>query len=126
MKALFSVFLLSFAVACAWVYLRKPSIGPGDKRGTGDDDRPWRRVGAAICLLVSIMFVAGVYLVDIPDRPRIYAAFWVVIMGLVIWLCVLAVKDARYTRQMISRRRDRRKLSDGSLPGDRGVTEDSK
>lgn len=72
-------------------------------------NRPWRRVGAAICLVLAIMFVLGVYLVDIPQRPWAYAAFWLVMVVLVIWLCILAAKDILYTRQVIAKWRAERK-----------------
>ena len=108
LKVLFSVCLLLFGLVYAWLYLRKPKP-PSDIRGAATpDDRPWRRVGAAICLLVSIMFVLGVYLVDIPDHPRTYAAFWAVLMGLVVWLCFLGLRDVRHTRKVIRRRRAER------------------
>ena len=47
------------------------------------------------------MFVLGVYLVDVPDRPRAYAAYWIIMMGLVVWLCGLAVRDMLYTRRLL-------------------------
>ena len=116
MKVLFSACLILFGLVYAWLYLRKPKP-PVDARGAPiSDERPWRRVGAAICLLISVMFVLGVYVVDIPDHPRTYAAFWAVLMGLLVWLCLLGLRDVRHTRMVIRRRRAerRRALSSSS------------
>ncbi len=64
------------------------------------------------------MFVLGVYVVDVPDYPRAYAAYWLVMMILVVWLCVLAIKDMLHTRRMIAEwRRMREGLgSSGTIP----------
>jgi hypothetical protein len=120
LKLLLSILVLAIAAACAWFYLRPPVGGtvPEDSplriiRG----HRPWRRLGAAICLLVAVMYVLGVYLVDIPRHPRAYAAFWLVLMLLVIWLCVLALRDILYTRQAIAKWRARRKPSSDRQAG---------
>ncbi len=99
----FSFLLIAFSAICAWCYLIKPRTGDASHDSARVDDRPWRRVGAAICLVVSVMFVLGVYLVDVPAHPRAYAAYWAILMGLTLWLCVLAVKDMLYTRRMIDR-----------------------
>lgn len=116
MKLLMSILILAGGVACAWFYLRKPAAKPPLRSVSEDSpvkmirgNRPWRRVGAAICLVLAIMFVLGVYLVDIPQRPRAYAAFWLVMVVLVIWLCILAAKDILYTRQVIAKWRAERK-----------------
>ena len=76
-------------------------------------DRPWRSLGTGIVVVVSVMFFLGVALVDIPDHPRVYASFWAIILGLVLWLCALAVKDVQHTYDLFRRgreagRRDRR------------------
>jgi hypothetical protein len=103
-----SILILAGGLACAWVYLRKPPVPENPALRMLRGDRPWRRVGAAICLLLSVMFVLGVYLVDIPQRPRTYAAFWLVMMLLVVWLCMLAIKDMLYTRKMLAKWREAR------------------
>ena len=56
--------------------------------------------------MLAVMFVVGVYAVDIPDRPVPYAAYWIVVLGMVVWLCALAVKDMRHTRRVAARWRD--------------------
>jgi len=117
LKLLLSIFILTTGVACAWFYLRRPPMPDNSPWGANWTHRPWRRVGAAICLVVAVMFVLGVYLVDEPQHPRTYAAFWLVMMVLVVWLCGLALKDVLYTRQLIERwRLDRKKarLAHGS------------
>lgn len=75
----------------------------GRPKGGFDDllgDRPWRRLGAGIAMVVAVMFVVGIYVVDIPDRPVPYAIFWLTMLGMVVWLCYLAVKDALHTRRI--------------------------
>ena len=49
------------------------------------------------------MFVLGIYIVDIPDRPVPYAMYWITMLGLVVWLFVLAVRDIMYTRHLVQR-----------------------
>ena len=63
------------------------------------------------------MFVLGAHLVDIPDRWRPYAVFWIVMLFLLLWLCALAVKDLRYTRQLLAQRQvDRAARRAESMP----------
>ena len=106
LKLLFSLGILVAGAALAWFYVRKPSIPHDARARVLGGRRPWRRLGGAICLLLAVMFVLGVYVVDVPDNPRVYLAYWTVMMGLVLWLCVLATKDIFYTRRIIARRRD--------------------
>ena len=81
-------------------------------------------MGAAICLLLAVMFVIGVYAVDIPARPVPYAIYWIIILGLVVWLFALAVRDVMYTRQLVQRwRRDIADESDGALGRSAGPAE---
>ncbi|MBU0718314.1 MAG: hypothetical protein KJ749_08705 [Planctomycetes bacterium] len=115
-KAVFSVLMIAFGIANAWFYLRKPPGRLGSVESPKQDERPWRRVGAAIGLVVAVMFVLGIYIVDIPDYPRAYAAYWAVIMGLVIWMCVLGIRDALHTRQAIKRWQAKRHQADGAEP----------
>ena len=101
-KLLISVILLATAATLAWVYLRQAPI-TANPRYPFAGHRPWRKLGAAICLVISVMFVLGIYVVDIPDRPIPYAIYWLIILGLVIWLFVLALRDIMYTRQLVRR-----------------------
>jgi hypothetical protein len=68
-------------------------------------DRPWRRVGLVICIVLAVMFLVGDYVFDVAtavQRPIAFTMYWLVMMGLVGWLCFLAVRDVAYTRRMIS------------------------
>lgn len=91
----------------AWHYRRPPPL-PADETFDLRGDRPWRRVGAVLCLVVSLMFVAGLYLVDVYAFAAWYALYWLVLLFLVLWLCVLAVRDVLYTRHLIERQRTKR------------------
>lgn len=114
MKLAICVVILATGLVCGWVYLVRPLWD-----GAGGDDRPWRRLGGGICVLLGVMFVFGVYLVDIPEKPRPYAAYWLVMLGLVVWLCVLALRDIAYTkRQYAARRTDRAKRMGLESTGD--------
>ena len=142
LKLLICILILLGGLTCSWLYLRKPVMKPLPESLPEDSplrmiraDRPWRRVGAAICLILSIMFVLGVYLVDIPEHPRTYAAFWLVMMLLVVWLCVLAIKDVLYTRQIIAKWRAAQRMlmdprragvGEGAPPGPEATPQDSK
>lgn len=105
MKLAICIAILVTGLVCGWVYLFRPLC-----RGEGEGERPWRRLGGGICVVLGVMFAVGVWLVDIPERPRPYAAFWLVMLVLVAWLCVLAVRDLAYTRrQQAARRAERAK-----------------
>jgi uncharacterized membrane protein len=69
-------------------------------------DRPWRKLGAVIMLLLAVMFVLGIYVLDEHRGVWFYALYWLIMMMLVLWLCVLAVRDVVYTRQLIIRWRN--------------------
>ncbi|MEK6676154.1 MAG: hypothetical protein AABZ47_10930 [Planctomycetota bacterium] len=67
--------------------------------------RPWRTVGAAICVVLVVMFVAGERVFDVPTatlHPRAFILFWLVMLVLVVWLCLLAVQDILYTRRLVA------------------------
>lgn len=123
LKFMLSAFILVTGCACAWRYWRMPECGSDSLPLRGH--RPWRRVGAGICLVLAIMFVLGANLVDIPDRPRIYGAFWIVMLLLLLWLCGLAIKDLRYTRRLLLERRDRRRTTGRFGPPHPSASEDA-
>ena len=104
LKLLVSAFILSMGFVWTWLYLRKLTPARASAPSLGGA-RPRRRLGAAICFVLSIMFVLGAHLVDVPDHPRVYAAYWVVMLVLLLWLCMLALKDVRYTRRVLNNRR---------------------
>ena len=93
--------VLGVAVALAVVYFRRTPPGQENRRGVLGGSRPWRRLGAAICLVLAIMFVGGLYLMDARTSPRAFAAYWLVMLVLALWLCALAIKDVLYTRRML-------------------------
>ena len=103
-----SILILLSGVGCAVFYFRKPPKISDPITHALLSNRPWRRLGAAICLVLAVMFVLGVYLVDVPDRPRAYAAYWAVMLVLVMWLGSLAIKDILHTRRIIATWRDAR------------------
>lgn len=113
LKLVVCAMILAAGLGCAWTYLLPRSALRDSARNLPAGDRPWRRLGAGICLVLSVMFVLGVYLVDVPDHPRTYATYWLVMMVLVLWLCALATKDVFYTRKMIMDRR----FGKGRRPG---------
>jgi len=115
LKFLISALILASGCACAWRYLR--SAEGGGQASPLRGHRPWRRVGAGICLVLAIMFVLGANLIDIPDRPRVYGAFWLVMLGLLLWLCGLALKDLHYTRRLLAEARARHAAAGASGTG---------
>ncbi len=107
LKLAVSIIVLLMGLGCGWYYLRGAQTRDA-LLGPFAGQRPWRELGAAICVVVAVMFVLGVYLVDIPDHPRAYALYWTIILGLLLWLCALAVKDVKYTLHLIRMRRQQR------------------
>jgi len=102
MDILFSVLILTVGIVVALFYLRKPPLPENPRLRELMGDRPWRRIGAAICLLLAVMFVLGIHLLDQKAGPRVFVFFWLIIMALLVWLCVLAIKDVLYTRNVIA------------------------
>jgi sterol desaturase/sphingolipid hydroxylase (fatty acid hydroxylase superfamily) len=104
-KFVLCLVILLVGLALAWMYLRGARRAHRRRASRFEEllgDRPWRRLGAGIAGLLAVMFVAGVYVVDIPDRPLPYAVYWIIMLGMVVWLCALAVKDAMHTRRTYS------------------------
>jgi len=80
------------------------------KTGDGGDAeggcaRPWRVVGATICLVLGLMFVIGVLLLDSRTAPGLYALYWSVMLVLVVWVALLAFKDVAFTLRFAKKRR---------------------
>ena len=103
MKLLISIGIFVAGAAFGWFYLRKPGVPDDSRYRELVGNRPWRRLGAGICVLLAVMFVLGVYVVDIPERPMPYAIYWAIMLGLVFWVCVLAMKDMKHTRRVVDR-----------------------
>ncbi|MHC5108784.1 MAG: hypothetical protein ACYTHJ_02765 [Planctomycetota bacterium] len=118
MKSLLSIIVLVTGVSIAWKYLRfRPDPNTRGSRTQpgviGVSDRPWRRLGAAICLTTAVMFVLGIYLINPERNPAAVATYWLVILLLVVWLCLLAVKDMLHTRRELEKWRDERRADIG-------------
>jgi len=108
-KLLYSVILCTTGLACGWFFLIRPII----RRPAGGtavlDDRPWRRVGAAVCLLLGVVFPLGIYHQDSFRSPHAFVAFWAIIIVVVSWLFVLAIRDLAHRRHLLQSRRSGRK-----------------
>ncbi len=102
-KVLVCGFVLLGGVGLGVRYWRRPGSCGDTRFDELLGDRPWRRVGAGLSVVLSVMFVVGVWVVDIPEKPVPYAAYWIIMLGLTVWLCVLAVKDAFHTRRVYDR-----------------------
>lgn len=95
-------------VVSIWYLLRarrsrhdlRPNRAAADPNPFLVQDRPWRRLGAAICGLVSVMFFVGVNLLDSKREPVTYLVFWVVVFLLIIWLCLLVGIDILRTQRL--------------------------
>ena len=65
------------------------------------DRRPWRPVGAALCGLISIWMFVGLYALT-WDNPIALALYWLLLLLLIVWLCLLAARDLLYTRRKMA------------------------
>ena len=125
MKILLSIVVLLLGLFVASSYLGKPLLSGSPGKGTIMGNRPWRKVGAAICLVLSIMFAAGLHLPDPPINPRAYTVYWIVMLILVFWLLLLAMKDVLHTRRRLFELRDElRSLNAGRRGGNDGAKEE--
>ncbi len=85
---------------------RRCRHGDGPNRVAADpnpflvQDRPWRRLGAAICGLVSVMFFVGFNFLDSKREPVTYLVFWIVVFLLIVWLCLLVGIDILRTQRL--------------------------
>ncbi len=97
-----SIVVLASGVGVAWIYLRGPKAQQDGGPTAIGGYRPWRRLGAAICLLISITFVAGLYGLNRDTPPKVFYAYWLILALLLLWLCGLALKDMAYTRKVLA------------------------
>lgn len=102
LKTAISVLILVVGLGCAWWSLNAPKRFALAERSALGGNRPWRRLGAVLCVLLSIMFVVGAHAIDVPDRWRSYAAFWILMLILLLWLCGLALRDLWHTRRLLA------------------------
>lgn len=101
--------VLLAAMSVAPMNLRNAARNPGI-----GGERPWRKLGLAVCGVVGVMFVAGLVWLDEHRSARSFAWYWIIILVLLLWLCGLAAYDLWYTRRVIARWR----AGTGTLDGD--------
>ncbi len=114
LKTAISVLILVVGLSCAWWSFIVPDRCVSTARRAIGSNRPGRRLGAVICLLLSIMFVVGAHGIDVPDHWRSYAAFWILMLILLLWLCGLALRDLWHTRRLLADHRSGVSLFAGS------------
>jgi hypothetical protein len=90
---------IGFAVSVCyiWASYRRSS---GENPSATSVTRPWRRRGAIICAVVSVLFYLGMHHVSPYRWPRVYIVLWIVVLLLVLWLCIIAAADMLYTRRI--------------------------
>jgi peptidoglycan/LPS O-acetylase OafA/YrhL len=57
-----------------------------------------RSLAAGLVMAISMAFFVGVNFLDHHSDPRLFVYYWAVVMGLVCWLCLLALADIRHAR----------------------------
>jgi hypothetical protein len=71
-----------------------------------DRRRRRRTLGMAIMALISVAFFVGVNFVDVETHPRAGLWFWITLLGLLVWLCILALIDLSEIRRLRARLRE--------------------
>lgn len=88
----------------------------------------WRRtLTSTLILLLGLALTAAVQFIDEARRPRLFAAFWVTVLSLVLCIVTLACLDLIAIRQYASRERRRlfrERLTLPQRPRDEFRTED--
>lgn len=102
MSLLLPVVVLGIACVVSIVYLGRSMPESGTSVHSIGGYRPWRRVGAGLCLLIAVMYVVCVNRLDADASPKTFALYWITILILLVWLCVLAFKDIRHTRKTLA------------------------
>ena len=89
--------------------------------------RPWRQLGAAICLVLGMMFLVGLRALDPSTQPMRYLTYWSVVLLLVVCVCTLAAIDVAHTLRAVRRwRRGEAELDASTLPPRVAQKEDRK
>jgi hypothetical protein len=100
-QLIFSGVLSSMGLICAvWLWRQAPGSKSVSSNELLRGDRPWRRLGAALVALVAVAFFAGTNFLKAEQAPKVYVAFWCVVLVLIIWMCILALVDVRYTLRL--------------------------
>jgi threonine/homoserine/homoserine lactone efflux protein len=60
----------------------------------------------AIMALISVAFFLGVNFVDAEANPRVALWFWIALLSMLVWLCVLALIDLSELRRLRNRLRE--------------------
>lgn len=112
MKLFLAISTLAVGLVIAWCYLVDPALTAQPTSSMRDHElllnRPWRKLGAAIVLVVAVMFTLGLYVLDLKGGPVVFVAYWLTVLVLIVWLCILAIRDVLYTRRIV-------KLASGSV-----------
>ena len=109
--------ILIAGLGCGLLYLLPGPLTLAHRTIGGD--RPWRRLGAGICIVLAVMCVVGDIVLDTDARPGIFVVYWSIVLLLVLWLCGVAFRDLLYTRKILADWRAGRVALDGTpLPAD--------
>jgi phosphatidylglycerophosphate synthase len=100
-KLLLSLLILASGIAVGLTYFRAAAMKKRGAPGSVGGYRPWRKLGAAICLVLAVMFVGGVYLLEPKNSPKVFLTYWAIMLVLVVWLFALAFKDLLHTRRAL-------------------------
>lgn len=101
MKLLLCLLILASGITVGLTYFRSAAAKKKGAPSSIGGHRPWRKLGAAICLVLAVMFVGGVYLMEPENSPKVFLAYWAIMLVLVVWLFALAFKDLLHTRRAL-------------------------
>jgi len=68
-----------------------------------DRRRRRRTLGMAIMALISVVFFLGANYIDPRPHPNLSLLFWIVLLVMLVWLCVLALVDLAEVRRLRKR-----------------------
>ena len=91
---------LGFGVSVWYVWASSPTAEPDGEAPPAAQERPWRRRGAIVCAVTSVLFYVGMHFVDPSRWPKTFLGIWIVVLLLAFWLCLLAVADMLHTRRL--------------------------
>jgi hypothetical protein len=93
-----------FGIVCSvWLYRQAPRGGrPWADNELLRGDRPWRRLGAVMVGFVALMYFAGANFLSAERSPRHYVLFWLGVLLMILWMCILALVDTLHTLRLKS------------------------